>query len=284
MATGKKYYWIKLKKDFMTSDTVDFLMGQKNGAQYVVLYQMLCLMCINTNGELSRQIGEVIIPFDIDKIQRDCKFFERDTVVVALELFKKLGLIYEQESGNLVISDFADMVGSETDYAKQKRTQRQLKGCRVDNVHRNVSNLSIQSKSTEKEIRDESLEIRDENLEKDLSEKKESKRKKSETHTQMFQRMISDYSISEPLADKIREWLVYKTERKETYKEQGMKSLLTQISKKTSEHGDFAIIDLIDECMANNWKGIIFERLEKRNGNSYMDKVANRVSEVDEWV
>ena len=37
-------------------------MGQKNGANYVVLYQMLCLMTINTNGRLSRQIGEVIIP------------------------------------------------------------------------------------------------------------------------------------------------------------------------------------------------------------------------------
>lgn len=124
MATGKKYYWIKLKKDFMTSDTVDFLMGQKNGAQYVVLYQMLCLMCINTGGELARQIGEVIIPFDVDKIQRDCKYFNRDTVTIALGLFKKLGLIYEQESGSLVIADFEELIGSETDYAKQKRVQR----------------------------------------------------------------------------------------------------------------------------------------------------------------
>ena len=27
-------------------------MGQKNGASYVVLYQMLCLMTINTDGRL----------------------------------------------------------------------------------------------------------------------------------------------------------------------------------------------------------------------------------------
>ena len=33
MATGKKYYWIKLKTDFMTSDKVDYLMSQKNGAE-----------------------------------------------------------------------------------------------------------------------------------------------------------------------------------------------------------------------------------------------------------
>ena len=43
MVEDKKFYWIKLKDDFMSGDTIDFLMGQKNGAEYVVLYQMLCL-------------------------------------------------------------------------------------------------------------------------------------------------------------------------------------------------------------------------------------------------
>ena len=26
MATGKRYYWIKLKESFMTSDTIDYFM------------------------------------------------------------------------------------------------------------------------------------------------------------------------------------------------------------------------------------------------------------------
>lgn len=111
---NKRYYWIKLKDTFFTSDTVDFLMSQKDGANYVVLYQMLCLKTANTNGELSRQIGEIIIPFDIEKIQRDCKYFTIDTIRVALELYKKLGLIYEQENGILQISNFDNLVGSET--------------------------------------------------------------------------------------------------------------------------------------------------------------------------
>lgn len=41
MATGKRYYWMKLKESFMTSDTIDYFMGQPDGANYVVLYQML---------------------------------------------------------------------------------------------------------------------------------------------------------------------------------------------------------------------------------------------------
>lgn len=123
MATGKKYFWIKLKTDFMTSDKVDYLMSQKNGAEYVVLYQMLCMKCINTDGLLARKIGEVIIPFNAEKIQRDCKYFNIDTVENAFRLFIQLGMIYQEENGFLRIADFENMVGSETDWAAQKRKQ-----------------------------------------------------------------------------------------------------------------------------------------------------------------
>ena len=113
MATGKRFYWIKLKDSFMNSEVVDFLMSQPNGANYVVLYQMLCLKTINTGGRLTCQIGDIIIPFDIEKIQRDCKWFSLDTVRIALGLYKQLGLIYEDRDGTLVLVNHAEMVGSE---------------------------------------------------------------------------------------------------------------------------------------------------------------------------
>ena len=124
MATGKKLFWIKLKNTFMTSDAVDFLMSQKNGANYVVIYQMLCLMTLGTNGVLQRTLGEVIIPYDVDKIQRECKYFDRDTIIVAMELFAKLNLIYRDDNGVYVITDYRELIGKETDYAGQKRVQR----------------------------------------------------------------------------------------------------------------------------------------------------------------
>lgn len=155
MAENKRYYWIKLKNTFMTSDAVDFLMSQKNGSDYVVLYQMLCLKTVNTNGELVRQIGEVIIPFDIDKIQRDCKYFSYDTIAVAMELFKKLGLIYEQENGYLKIANFNELVGSETSSAQRVREHRQRKALQCNN-----------DVTQEKEYRerDKSIELKDEDV------------------------------------------------------------------------------------------------------------------------
>lgn len=64
---------------------------------------------------------------------------------------------------------------------------------------------------------------------------------------------------------KIYEWLEYKQERKEKYTETGLKSLLTQIEKKIDIYGENAICNLIDECMSSNYKGIIFEKLEKNH-------------------
>lgn len=119
----QRFYWIKLTDHFLTSETVDFLLSQKNGANYVVLYQMLCLKAVNSNGLLARQIGEIIVPYDAEKIQRDCKHFDIDTVRVALELYKKLGLVYEQQDGILQITDFDRLIGSQTISAEKKQIQ-----------------------------------------------------------------------------------------------------------------------------------------------------------------
>ena len=125
MATGKRYYWIKLRDNFFEDDgPADYLMSQPDGANFVVLYQMLCLKTINTDGRLSNKIGEVLIPYDVEKIRRTCKYFSADTIRVAMNLYGRLGLIYEDRKGVLTIADFKNMVGSESDYAAQKARQR----------------------------------------------------------------------------------------------------------------------------------------------------------------
>ena len=125
MEKSKRYYWIKLKTDFFNLAEIDFLLSQKNGCDYIVLYQMLCLQTANNNGILASRLGEIIVPYDPEKIVRDTKYFNKDTVLVAMGLFRKLNLIYEDEGNCLRISGFENMVGSETAWAKQKREQRE---------------------------------------------------------------------------------------------------------------------------------------------------------------
>lgn len=125
----KKFYWIKLKTDFFNTPAVDFLLSQENGSEYVVLYQMLCCMTANNKGSLSTQIGEIIVPFNADKIARDTKYFSKDTVMVALDLFKKLGLIYSDEGDCLRLAGIEEMTGSESasKEAVKKREYRNKK-------------------------------------------------------------------------------------------------------------------------------------------------------------
>lgn len=119
-----KYYWIKLNTNFFERDDIDFILSQKNGCQYIVLYQMLCMKTANNNGMLGTKVNEMIIPYDVDKIVRDTKYFDFDTVSMALELFKQIGLIYKEENGILKITEHNNLVGSETKWAEKKRKQR----------------------------------------------------------------------------------------------------------------------------------------------------------------
>lgn len=175
MATGKRFYWMKLKESFMTSDTIDYFMSQPDGANYVVLYQMLCLKTINTDGRLSRQIGEVVIKYDIPKIQRDLKWFSADTIRVALNLYKSFGLVYEDIDGVLVLADHNNLVGCETDWGEKKRRQRNSPALQSgDNVPTDVPTDVPTTVPIEIENRDRDKEIRDKSLDTDIEDTEDS--------------------------------------------------------------------------------------------------------------
>lgn len=156
----RKYYWIKLKVDFFKSEEIDFLLSQKNGAEYVVLYQMLCLQTANSNGKLETQVGEMLIPYDIDKIVRDTKHFDIDTVTVALELYKKLNLIYKEENNILQITNHTMLVGSES--ATKEAIKKRIYRAKQKEVEEQGTQVGTQvGTNCPTEYRDKSIENRD---------------------------------------------------------------------------------------------------------------------------
>ena len=171
--SSKRYYWVKLDyKRFESGGDLDFLMGQKNGAEYVVLYMMLCLNTRNTGGELVSRLGEVIVPFDVDKIVRDSKFFSRDTVMVALELYKQLGLVYVNDGGVMQIANFDEVVGSESQSARWMRDKRERdKQKRLTSDTTNESHCDSHCEAdVMQEIRDKSKENKSIEIERDIEE------------------------------------------------------------------------------------------------------------------
>ncbi len=73
-----------------------------------------------------------------------------------------------------------------------------------------------------------------------------------------------DDIFSPVLADKVRDWLEYKKERREGYKEIGLKSLITEIRHNVERYGETAVADLINTCMAAGYRGIIFDKLKNQ--------------------
>ena len=77
---------------------------------------------------------------------------------------------------------------------------------------------------------------------------------------------LSESGISEPLQDKVREWLQYKKERRESYRPTGMRSLITQVAKAEQSHGTLAVMEQIETAMSSGWKGMGLDRMRASPG------------------
>ncbi len=136
----KRYYWLKLKEDFFDEDTIEWLEEQENGLEYSHFYLKLCLKSLRTNGELIRSVGNIFIPYDAKKLSEITKT-DIDTVKVAMDLFKKIGLIDILDGGVIKLNQLSELVGSETDKAaimRRKRTSEQ-EGNKIEQSGNNVT-------------------------------------------------------------------------------------------------------------------------------------------------
>ena len=73
---------------------------------------------------------------------------------------------------------------------------------------------------------------------------------------------LTEFGFSSRMEESIHLWLKYKKEKKDSYTETGFKTLLGKMKKNIDEYGEQAVISLMDESMSNNWKGIIWSKLE----------------------
>lgn len=104
----------------------------------------------------------------------------------------------------------------------------------------------------------------------------EKQAEKQTNNISIFLFLISNFNYlnnNELLKGKIKDWLEYKTEKKDKYTTIGLKTLLKKIEDNAIKYGDKTIIELIDDSMACNYSGIVFEKLknckpQSKNGDS----------------
>jgi len=96
--------------------------------------------------------------------------------------------------------------------------------------------------------------------------------------------IVSDSSLSEPVKDKVIDFLAYREEIKKPYKsERSIKSLITQIEKQEQAIGSMAVIQVIDTTMQNGWQGLFWDKAPKKQNNSAAD-MAEIARMMDEGV
>ena len=245
--------WIKLTTGMFDNRKIKHLRKLPDGNNIVLIWVMLLTMAGRCNAG-----GMIFLTENIPytpKMLADELDFEENTVRLALEALEQFNMIVT-DSGFFAIAGWEEYQNIEgMDRIREQNRLRQKKWYDKQKALPNVrNNVTVtQPNATEEDI----------DIEKDIDEEKKSKR---QTTLSLFERLSSDYIISfqhEALYEKLKEWFKYKTERKEPYKEQGMKALLRQVENNAMKYGDEAVCSLIDDSMSNGWKGIIFDRLTK---------------------
>lgn len=71
--------------------------------------------------------------------------------------------------------------------------------------------------------------------------------------------LIDDSDLSEKIKRKLADWVEYRGD----YAEISARTLILKIDKTVKSYGEEAVIDLIDNCIANGYKGLFFDRIER---------------------
>ena len=144
----KKYYWLKLKRDFFKRHDIQIIESMPNGKDYILFY--LKLLCESVDHDGNLRFSEQI-PYN-EQMLATITNTNIDIVRSAIKIFTELKMMDIMDDGTYYMSEVNKMLGSETYWAKKKREQRLL----PEGVGQcpTVSNASptCPSKSIEKEI------------------------------------------------------------------------------------------------------------------------------------
>ena len=150
MAETKKYYWLKLKRDFFKRHDIRIIEEMENGKDYILFYLKMLLESIDHEGEL--RFSETI-PYN-EKMLSVITNTNIDIVRCALKVFAELKMIEIFDDSTIYMAEVKKLTGSETEFAKKKREYRQ----KLLETKQNEDNVETKKDNVRQEIEKE-LEI-----------------------------------------------------------------------------------------------------------------------------
>lgn len=149
---SKRYYWLKLNKDFFKRHDIRIIESMDNGKDYVLFYLKLLVESVTHEGEL--RFSETI-PYN-EQMLSVVTNTNIDIIRAAMKVLKELGLIEVLNDETLYMTEVQKMIGSESDSAERVRRCREKKTlslqCNNDVTKRNIEKEIDKDIDIEKEI------------------------------------------------------------------------------------------------------------------------------------
>jgi len=120
MSEVKKFYWIKLQKDFFKRHDIKVIEAMPNGKDYILFYLKLLVESVSHNGNL--RFSDTI-PYNVEMLSAITNT-NIDIVRSATKIFTELNLMDMLDDQTIYMTELNKMVGSETEWAAKKRIQR----------------------------------------------------------------------------------------------------------------------------------------------------------------
>lgn len=266
--------WIKITTDIFDDEKILLIESLPDSyAIITVWFKLLCLAGKQNNSGVF-MMGQIAYT---DNMLATIFRMKESTVTMALQTFKQFGMV-EIVDGVITIPNWNKHQSLDA-YEKKKERDRLYQAER-----RAAQKALIEQSSDSNATQSSYVAVSDKEKEKEVD--KEDKKSKRETTLTLLERLAPEYILvmdnHAELYAKVTEWIKYKMERKEAYKEQGMKALLRQIENNALTYGDAAVCSLIEDSMSNGWKGIIFDRLKNPNTRTNYQK-QTKADELDEF-
>lgn len=117
----KRYYWLKLNKNFFKQHEIIIIEAMPNGKDYLIFYLKLLAESVAHEGNLRFSDK---IPYN-DVMLSALTNTNVDIVRSALKVFEELHMIEILEDGTVHMNETKNMIGSETGVAKRVREYRE---------------------------------------------------------------------------------------------------------------------------------------------------------------
>ena len=119
--SDRRYYWLKLKRDFFKRHDIRIIEAMPNGKDYILFY--LKLLCESIDHDGSLRFSEKI-PYS-ETMLATLTDTNVDIVRSAIKVFSELGMMEVLDDGTYFMAEVERLVGSETDWAVKKRLYRE---------------------------------------------------------------------------------------------------------------------------------------------------------------